>query len=116
MVEGARGISEREYQRGLEVQAALNDLSQANDWSEQFILTPPDHFDAEPVQGDNGITPVPIATATIQPTCRQQYVTDTFDTLSKIAARFGTTVQAIAAANNITNPNVIYAGETLCIP
>jgi LysM repeat protein len=118
VVEGARGISEREYQRGLDIQAALNSLATANDWPEQLILTPPDHFDAEPVttSDDNGITPIPVVTATTQPTCRQQYVTDTFDTLGKIAARFGTTVQAIAAANNITNPNVIYAGETLCIP
>jgi LysM repeat protein len=118
VVEGARGISEREYQRGLDIQAALNGLATANDWPEQLILNAPDHFDAEPVAAgnDNGITPIPVVAATTQPTCRQQYVTDTFDTLGKIAARFGTTVQAIAAANNITNPNVIYAGETLCIP
>lgn len=116
VVEGARGISEREYQRGLQVQEALNRLAQANDWSEQFILNPPDQFDAEPVEGDNGITPVPIVTTTTPPTCTRQYTTDVGDTLTNIARRYGTTVQAIAAANNITNPNVIYAGETLCIP
>lgn len=38
------------------------------------------------------------------------------DTLSTIAARFGTTVEAIAAANGIGNPNLIYAGQWLDIP
>ena len=38
------------------------------------------------------------------------------DTLGRIAARFGTTFQAIAAANSISNPNLIYAGQVLRIP
>jgi len=38
------------------------------------------------------------------------------DTLSAIAARYGTTVSALAAANGITNPNQIYAGDTIQIP
>ena len=39
------------------------------------------------------------------------------DTLSRIAARFGTSVQAILMANpGISNANVIYAGQILAIP
>ena len=38
------------------------------------------------------------------------------DTLSGIAARFGTTVSAIAALNGISDPNRIYAGTTVRIP
>lgn len=38
------------------------------------------------------------------------------DTLSAIAKRFGTTVQAIAAANGISNINLIYPGQTFKIP
>jgi predicted chitinase/LysM repeat protein len=38
------------------------------------------------------------------------------DTLSSIASRYGTSVGAIAAANNISNPNLILAGRTLQIP
>lgn len=38
------------------------------------------------------------------------------DTLSGIAAKYGTTVSAIASLNGISNPNVIYAGETIQIP
>jgi len=38
------------------------------------------------------------------------------DTLGSIAIKYGTTVSAIQRANNIRNPNVIYAGQVLCIP
>jgi len=37
------------------------------------------------------------------------------ETLSSIAARYGTTVQAIASANNIIDPNTIYVGQKLTI-
>lgn len=37
-------------------------------------------------------------------------------TLSQIAAEHGTTVAALQAANGISNPNLIYAGQTLKIP
>lgn len=37
------------------------------------------------------------------------------DTLSGIAAKFGTTYQAIAAKNGISNPNVIHPGQVLKI-
>ena len=35
------------------------------------------------------------------------------DTLSSIAAQFGTTVERLASANGISNPNLIYAGQVL---
>lgn len=38
------------------------------------------------------------------------------DTLSGIAARFGTSVDALVSANGIANPNLIYAGADLVIP
>ncbi len=44
------------------------------------------------------------------------YVIQPGDTLFGIARSFGVSVQSIAAANNIVNPNLIYAGQTLIIP
>ncbi|WP_217269630.1 LysM peptidoglycan-binding domain-containing protein [Neobacillus endophyticus] len=44
------------------------------------------------------------------------YVIKHGDTLSGIAAKFGTTVNALAQLNGIKNPNLIYAGQTLKIP
>lgn len=46
----------------------------------------------------------------------QTYIVDVGDTLRSIAAEFGTTVDALVAANNIANPNVIQAGTTITIP
>jgi LysM repeat protein len=51
-----------------------------------------------------------------RPPCGTYYTVQWGDTLSSIAARYGTTVQAIMYANNIANPNHIYAGMILYIP
>jgi LysM repeat protein len=47
---------------------------------------------------------------------RRTYTVQPGDTLSAIAARFGTTYQAIAAANGIADPNLIFPGQLLVIP
>lgn len=44
------------------------------------------------------------------------YVVQRGDTLSSIALRYGTTVAALMAANQLTNPNFIYVGQRLVIP
>lgn len=44
------------------------------------------------------------------------YVVQSGDTLSGIGARYGTTYQTLASLNNISDPNLIYAGQTLRIP
>ncbi len=50
------------------------------------------------------------------PTTGGTYTVQPGDTLSLIAARFGTTYQAIAQANGIYSPYIIYPGEQLKIP
>lgn len=47
------------------------------------------------------------------PSVPEKYTVQPGDTLSEIALRFGTTVAALAAINNITDPNKIYAGQVL---
>ena len=44
------------------------------------------------------------------------YVIRPGDTLSSIARRFNTTVEELVRLNNIANPDLIIAGETLLIP
>lgn len=44
------------------------------------------------------------------------YVVRSGDTLGDLAAKFGTTSKAIAAANGITNPNLIVVGRKLNMP
>ena len=46
----------------------------------------------------------------------QTYVVQEGDTLTTIAAAFGTTEQAIVSANSLANANMIYVGQSLLIP
>jgi len=63
------------------------------------------------------IVPTATPTSTTQPPgCPTVYVVRPGDTLYSIARRFGVSVEAIMAANNLPNPNSIYAGQQLTIP
>jgi LysM repeat protein len=59
----------------------------------------------------------PTATPTVSATPRPKtYKVRSGDTMSAIAARFGTTIAEIAALNNIANPSLIRVGQVLRIP
>ena len=64
-----------------------------------------------------GSTPAPQPQPTTQPsTGVTTYVVKKGDTLSGIASRYGTTYQALAQYNGISNPNLIYVGQVIKIP
>ncbi len=46
----------------------------------------------------------------------QTHVVQTGENLFRIALRYGMTVDTLAAANGIANPNFVYVGQTLVIP
>lgn len=50
---------------------------------------------------------------TINANSAQYYTVQSGDNLGKIAIRFGTTVDQLVAWNNIANPDLIYAGQTI---
>ena len=58
-----------------------------------------------------GRTPSPTATP-----AHRRYRVKSGDTMSSIAARYGTTVKKLAALNNIADPRVLHAGQVLLIP
>lgn len=66
-------------------------------------------------------TTVPATTTTVATTAPPTTVPSTYvvqagDTLTKIAARFGTTVAAIVALNQLENPDRLSEGQVLKIP
>jgi LysM repeat protein len=74
------------------------------------------------IPGGQEATPTPTTASTTTPTPTPSGETTTYevqagDTLTRIAERFGTTVQAILAVNpQITNPNLIYVGQVIRVP
>ena len=65
---------------------------------------------ADPPPADNPPAPPPPAPSS------GSYTVQRGDYLSTIARRFGTTTAQLAAANNLSNPSLIYAGQVLVIP
>ncbi|MFZ4827748.1 MAG: LysM peptidoglycan-binding domain-containing protein [Phototrophicaceae bacterium] len=60
-----------------------------------------------------------VLSGTVLPTfaqTSQTYTVVSGDTLFRIALRFGTTVDALAQANSITNTGIIYVGQQLTLP
>lgn len=57
-----------------------------------------------------------LPTATLDPANQQIYTIQAGDSLSAVADRFGTTLDAIVKANELSDPNVVYIGQRLIIP
>jgi GH25 family lysozyme M1 (1,4-beta-N-acetylmuramidase)/LysM repeat protein len=87
-------------QFGITLRELLNANPQLLKIGDQLTI-PPAHGSGS---GDGG-TPSP-----------RTYTVKAGDTLYAIAIKFGTTVAAIASANNISNPNQISVGQVLIIP
>lgn len=89
--------------------AACGDGGGEDDGSESESPSPP-------VFGASA-TPFPDNPTDDDPTCTPQtYEVQSGDTLSEIALRFHSTVEAIAAASGVDNPNVLVLGQELTIP
>ena len=87
-----------------------NNITNPNLIYEGQILEIPDGTSSPPP------TPVPTPPPTTPPPTSGNYTVKPGDTLFRIALQFGTTVPAIAQANNITNPSLIFVGQVLNIP
>ena len=56
---------------------------------------------------------ISVSSAPIQTPATNTYTVQSGDTLSSIASKFGTSYQALAGLNGISNPNLIYVGQVL---
>lgn len=122
VVTNKRGISEREFARGLLIQDTLNQVATANDWPEQYIV-PPRQFAEELSQEtlDDLIAQAQAPadsdeTSEADAPCETQHTVTADENLHRIATAYDTSVLSIAEANNLENPRVIYPGQVLCIP
>lgn len=61
-------------------------------------------------------TPTPPTPQPAPPTSTGVYTVKSGDTLSSIAQKYGTTWQALAASNGLSNPNLIYPNQVLKVP
>jgi LysM repeat protein len=66
-----------------------------------------------PAGATGAAVPVPVA---VVPAASARYRVRVGDTLGAIAARFGTSVQALAAANRLNAAGILFAGTTLSVP
>ena len=80
-------------------------------------------LDADPVVAVTPVTPPPAAPTPVVETpapaatpVNGSYVIQSGDSVTKIAAKFGVTVQAVLDANGLTRSSIIYSGKTLVIP
>lgn len=79
------------------------------------IATPPTASDVDPAATEEGMAPAP--TVTPLPTATpQSYQVQAGDNLTRIARQFGISVEALAAANSLTNPDRLRPGDVLIIP
>jgi LysM repeat protein len=88
----------------------MNNISNPNYiWVGQVLRVPGEGDTSSPPPGGQPAPPP-------APSTGGTYTVRAGDTLYRIASQFGTNVVALAAANNISNPNYIWVGQVLTIP
>jgi LysM repeat protein len=68
------------------------------------------------VPGQVLLVPAPPANTAPGQAFTSEYVVQSGETLTDIAAQFGTTVEALAAENNLANPSAVRIGDRLLVP
>lgn len=112
-------ISDEAYERGQQVQFALNNVARANNWPERDI-TRRDLIEATPTPTvEAAATATPTTVPAVQNTLQCGDVTHIVqpgDNLFRIALAYEASMQAIIDANDLADPQNILVGQQLRIP
>jgi LysM repeat protein len=92
----------------------INDIAAANGISNPSIILVGQTLTIPGCSG--GTNPVTPSAPGPGGSCANTYTTQQGDTLFEISLQFGVPVNSIAAANNISNMNLIFINQQLCIP
>ncbi len=105
------------YRISLRYGVSLNALAQANNIGNTNLIFVGQQLTIPGTTGGTPTTPTEPTTPTNPPPTGDAttYTVQAGDSLSSIARRFGTSYTAIAAANGISNPNLIFVGQVLSI-
>jgi nucleoid-associated protein YgaU len=106
-VNGKRGLSERQWFTGLLVASGLLML-----FTFRGCILPSGIGPKSPPAAKVS----PQATPSTAPAAGGEYTVQSGDTLSEIASKTGTTVEALTEANDITTSTVLRAGQKLKVP
>ncbi len=114
------GVAMR-YNTTAESIASLNDIvyPYVIYTGQRLILPGPDGYNAPPPMYPRPVQPPQYQQPPVQPRNGYNARTHTVaagETLFSIANRYGTTAQALSAANGLSNPNQIYVGQVLYLP
>ena len=111
------------YRIGLKYGVAWMAIMEANHMASSTIyagqqLTIPvaSSTPVEPPPADSTPTPAPTPLPPAAPSTGTTHIVQRGEYLATIAQRYGVTTAAIAAANNLSNPSLIFAGQSLIIP
>ncbi len=80
------------------------------------VSQPPAPIVTTPAPATVPVASAPAPTTPPAKTSNGSYVIQRGDTITAIAKKFGVTVTAVLAANNLSGSSIIYAGRTLVIP
>lgn len=98
---------------------ALNQLPDGRIYIGQTLVVPaPDSMPTTPVPTNVALSvnPESVTSPSSSSTSIVMHTVAPGETLFRIAQNYGTTINAIAAANSLANTDVIYPGQTLLIP
>jgi LysM repeat protein len=101
------------YRIGLKYGVSWQSIVTANGLPSTFIYTGQQLKIPGQSTAPVSVPTAPPESSPVETTTPSTYIVVRGDTLGSIAQRFGTTIAALVSANQLTNPNRIYYGQTL---